>query len=302
MLITGKQKGYAAAILFSLIIGFSFMFVKIALLAANPADLLAYRFAVAFFVISIPLMLGKVKVEIERKEIPVILPLAFFYPALFFFLQTLGLVYIASADAGIILAMTPIFTVILARILLKEHTNTLQKASVLLSVGGVIFISVMNGSQVENYSFVGAALVLGSTLSVAINNVLARGLTKKYSVYTLTYIMSAFGFISFSAMSLIRHGLAGSFSDFFAPLSSTGFVVAVLYLGVLSSAGTSFLSTYAVSKMEASKVGVFSNLSSVVTIFAGYLFLHESIFWYHIAGALVIIAGVLGTNYFGRKA
>lgn len=299
-MITGRQKGYAAAILFSLIIGFSFMSVKIALVTANPTDLLAYRFAVAFAAISIPLFLKKVKVDIGIKELLAILPLAFFYPALFFFLQTLGLVHIASTEAGIIQATVPIFTLLLARIFLNEQTNGLQKAFVILSVSGVLFISVMNGIQVAAYSFVGIALILGSTMAVAINSVLARKLTKKYPVYTLTYVMTVFGFIAFTLMALIQHGLDGSFNEIFVPLRSTSFIISVLYLGILSSAGSSFLSTYAVSQIEASKMGVFNNLSTVVTIFAGYLFLQENLFWYHIVGAVVIIIGVLGTNYFGR--
>lgn len=43
-----KQKAYAAAIAYASIIGFSFLFVKIALESANPIDLLAHRFTVSF--------------------------------------------------------------------------------------------------------------------------------------------------------------------------------------------------------------------------------------------------------------
>ena len=42
-----KQKAYFAAIAYACIIGFSFLFVKIALESANAIDLLAHRFTVS---------------------------------------------------------------------------------------------------------------------------------------------------------------------------------------------------------------------------------------------------------------
>ena len=49
--------------------------------------------------------------------------------------------------------------------------------------------------------------------------------------------------------------------------------------------------------MEAAKVSVFGNLRTVVTILAGVYFLKEPLFLYHVAGSLMIILGVIGTNH-----
>lgn len=64
---------------------------------------------------------------------------------------------------------------------------------------------------------------------------------------------------------------------------------------------TSLLNNYILTKIEAAKVSVFGNLRTVVTIFAGVYFLKEQLFPYLITGSLMIILGVIGTNYTGHK-
>ena len=48
-------------------------------------------------------------------------------------------------------------------------------------------------------------------------------------------------------------------------------------------------------------MSVFANLGTVISIIAGVLILNEDIFYYHIIGSVLIISGVLGTNFLGRK-
>ncbi|MNJ75246.1 EamA-like transporter family protein [compost metagenome] len=70
----------------------------------------------------------------------------------------------------------------------------------------------------------------------------------------------------------------------------------------MSTLVTALSSNYALSKIEASKMGVFSNLSTIVSIAAGALLLGEEVRLYHIAGSVLIIAGVMGTNLLGEKS
>lgn len=297
----GIKKAYFAAILYSFIIGFSFIFVKIALIEASPMDTLAHRFTIAFIIATIIILVKKIPVKVTMRDVWTILPLTMLYPAFFFTFQVFGLVYTSSSEAGIIQATIPIFTLILATFFLKEYSGSWQKASIFLSVAGVIFIFIMNGFNVEGYSVKGTVLILLSAFSASLYNVLARKLTKKYSLFTLTYVMTAFGFITFNGIAMTNHLVENSFASFFSPFLSMSFLASILYLGVLSSLCTSFLSNYALSKMEASKMSVFSNLATLITVIAGVIFLNETLQYYHIVGTIVILTGVVGTNYFGKK-
>ncbi|WP_097015845.1 DMT family transporter [Anaerocolumna aminovalerica] len=298
---SNSTKAYLAAILYALIIGLSFLFTKIALTVTNPMNILAHRFTISFIAASIPVLLGWIKLNIRGKDILSILPLALFYPALFFAFQAFGLVYISSSEAGIIQATVPVFTMILAAVFLKESMSFLQMISLMLSVCGVIYIFLMKGIDLKSASFTGIILIILSALSSACYSVITRKVSKKYRLMDLTYIMIVIGFLSFNTISLADYIIKGTLVNYFKPFTEPLFLISILYLGILSSLITSLLTNYALSKMDATKMSVFSNLSTLITMLAGVIFLHEELKTYHIFGAIMIIIGVIGTNFFGKK-
>lgn len=48
-------------------------------------------------------------------------------------------------------------------------------------------------------------------------------------------------------------------------------------------------------------MSVFSNLATLITMIAGVIFLNEKLQYYHMLGAILILTGVIGVNYFGNK-
>ncbi|MBP2633667.1 MAG: protein of unknown function transrane [Firmicutes bacterium] len=291
------NKAYIAALLYAFIIGFSFMFVKIALTVATPLDTLAHRFSISFLAIFIFFLIKKIRFSIKFKDILAILPLALFYPALFFSFQAFGLLYTSSSEAGIIQATVPIFTLALATYFLKEHSTLWQQIFTCLSVAGVIYIFMMKGFSPELTNTRGILLILLSTLSAACYNVLARNLTQRYSLVILTYIMSLLGMLLFNGMAIVQHINNHTLMYYFTSFLNKDFLIATLYLGLFSSLGTSFLSNYALSKMEASKMSVFNNFATLVTILAGVFYLGEKLESYHFIGGAVIVIGVIGANF-----
>ncbi|KOR26562.1 DMT family transporter [Clostridium sp. L74] len=295
-----KKKAYISAILYALIIGFSFLFSKISLTFADPLDILAHRFTVSFIFAFISVLLGWIKLDITKKDFISILPLSLFYPVMFFGFQIFGLVYISSSEAGIIQATIPIFTMIFSVIFLNESPKLLQKLSIFLSVAGVIYIFFMKGVNLKSNIFIGIVLILLSALSSAGNNILAKKFSVNYKPISLTYMVICIGFIFFNVMSIINHSLNGTLNLYFKPFANPLFIVSIFYLGILSSLITSFLLNYSLSKIEASKISVFNNLSTLITIMAGVVFLGEKLQYFHIIGSSMIILGIIGTN-FGDK-
>ncbi len=298
---TAQRKAYLAAISYSLIIGLSFMFVKVALTVANPIDTLAHRFSIAFISIVIFMSFTKNRVKIGKQDIMRILPLAILYPLAFFTFQVLGLVKISSSEAGIIQATIPVFTLILASVLLKEKSSHLQLLFIGLSVAGVIFMLYMSNGGASAGNIIGSGLILLSALAVSFYNVFARKLTRQYSLITLTYMMIFCGFVIFNGVAIGNHVVNQTLPQFFKPFIHGDFVIAIFYLGILSSLVTSYLSNYALSILEASKMSVFSNLATFITILAGVILLKEAFHLYHLIGGVSIVVGVIGTNYFGNR-
>jgi len=298
---SSKTKAYFSAIVYTFIIGLSFLFVKMALSFTDPLNVLAHRFSIAFLTLWFVSLAGLVKLSISKKDILYILPISLFYPVFFFSLQVFGLVYISSSEAGIIQAIVPVFTMILASLFFKETSSSLQKAALLLSVFGVIYIFLMQGLNWESANFIGIVLIILSAFSAACYNVMAKKITKKYRLTDITYVMTLIGFLSFNILSVAEHLMHNTLGTYFSPFSHFEFVVAILYLGILSSLLTSLLSNYTLSKIAASKMSVFSNLSILITVIAGSVFLHENIEYYHLIGGSMIILGIIGINFWGPR-
>lgn len=167
-------KAYIAVTFQALIIGFSFLFVKIALKSADPISLLAHRFTLAAVCILIYSFLSPTKINVSVSDWLKIIPYSIAYPISFFLFQTLGLKIISSSEAGIVHATAPIWTLIAARIILKEQVGNLQKLLMAISVSGVILINVMNGFNFGSYSYLGFLFILISAVSFAIYNVLIK--------------------------------------------------------------------------------------------------------------------------------
>ncbi|WP_431087793.1 DMT family transporter [Paenibacillus sp. 8b26] len=297
----GLKLAYFFAVLNAAIIGFSFLFAKMALVHAHPIDTLTYRFAASFIVLSIPVALGWIKLSYRGKPLFKALLLALMYPLGFFTLQAFGLQHATSAEGGIMYAFTPVVTMIIASLFLKETTTLLQKLSIFLSVFGVVFIFIMKGSSFNLSNLGGLSMLFLTCVAFAGYSVLARSLSKHFSPAEISYFMMGIGFITFLTISLTNHIQNGTLGTFVALSSNGTFVLSIIYLGVVASLITSLTANYALSKIEASKMSVFTNLSTIVSIAAGALFIGEKITVYHLIGSLLIIAGVIGTNYLGRK-
>lgn len=293
---------YLAIILNAVIVGFSFLFTKVAIEFANPMDTLTFRFAASFAVILIPFILGRLTLDLRGKSIIKLLLLATLYPLGFFVFQTIGLQYATSSEGGILYAFTPVLTMLLAFLFLKESTTLLQKLSIVLSIFGVVFILVMKGNGLALSNLTGIILLSLSCLTFAGYSVLARSLLKTYHPAEITFLTQGIGFVVFFVISFTNHVTAGTIKTFFAPFASGSFIISVLYLGVLSSLVTALTANYALSKLEASRVSVFTSLSTLVSIAAGALLLGEEIRFYHIIGSMLIIVGVIGTNQVRRKS
>lgn len=54
------------------------------------------------------------------------------------------------------------------------------------------------------------------------------------------------------------------------------------------------------SKIEASRSAVFTNLTPIVAVIAGVVFRDEPFYWFQAVGGVMILIGVWGTNYFSQ--
>jgi len=289
---------YLAGIGYAIIFGFSFMFTREGLEHAAPFHLLGLRFATAVLTLALLRLFKIVTFTVTWPQFKTLLPLAFFQPILYFPAETLGVQLTSSSQAGMMIAAIPIFVTILAAVMLKERLRPVQYPFILASVGGVIFILAIQHQGKLETSLLGTLFLLGAVLAAACFNIASRKAGQRFSPLQTTWVMMVIGAIFFNGIALIQHLAAGALLQYFRPLPAIW--PALAFLGILSSVGAFFLVNYSLSKLPAAQGAVFSNLTTLISIFAGVAFLKESFAWYQAVGALIILAGVWGTNRFAR--
>lgn len=294
---------YLGLTLMTTIIGFSFIFVKIALRSSSPIDLLAHRFSVAAVTLFLYYLVIKRQLpRYSRSALPQLIVLSLFYPIVLFLLQTVGLQYTTASEAGIISAVAPIITVILASIILKEKNSLMQNLSVLFSVVGVVYIMYHNGLGNRSVDTLkGDIFIFLSVVSMSLYFVLGRRVTQSVNAMDVTFFMTLSASLLFNIVSLSMHINDGTVTAYFASFANREFFWSILYLGVLSSFLTSFLTNNALAVIPASQVSIFNNFSPVIAIFGGVLFLNETLYIYQIVGGIMVVIGILGVNILKKR-
>jgi drug/metabolite transporter (DMT)-like permease len=165
-----------------------------------------------------------------------------------------------------------------------------------------MFIMYKNGlGEMTGETLKGDFIILLSVFSIAIYLVLARRATRKHAAMDITFFMTVVACVLFNLLAVTQHVQQNSLPLYFAPLQNGEFLWAILYLGVLSSFLTSFLTNTALVVIPASRASIFNNLSPVITVFAGVLVLGETLRGYHLIGGLMVLLGIIGVNVLKRE-
>lgn len=289
---------YLSAGTSSIIFGLSFIFSKKALKVVDPFTLLSFRFLTASLILTLLILAGVIKVNYKNKPIKYLILLSCLEPIAYFIFETFGIKNSSSSEAGIILALIPIIVAIMSSYFLDEQKTKLQIASIVFSVLGVIFIVLMNSSSSNNSNILGVIFLFGAVMCSGFFSIVSKKISQSFNPIEITYFMMTLSAIFFNCISIISHLRLNTINNYFDPLKNKDFIISISYLGILSSIVAFFLVNFTISKIEVSKSSVFANVSTIVSIIGGVVFLNETFTYYHIIGSIMILTGVWGTNHF----
>jgi drug/metabolite transporter (DMT)-like permease len=256
--------------------------------------MLAFRFSVAFLIMTLLLIFKVIKVNYRGKNLKWLFILGLFQPILYFIFETKGIDLLPSSQAGIMIASVPMVVLALAMIFLNERTSFKRIVFIVLSILGV---AVINMNNLATGNLLGAFYLSIAVFAAAVYNVLSRKLHMAFTAIEMTYLMMGMGAIIFNAVSIINHIQNHAIADYFLPIMNIKAVIGFLYLGVLSSIVAFFVLNYYLSKVEASRVAVFANFTTVISVLAGIVLLKEPFTWQQLVGGIMILVGV----YFTQK-
>lgn len=263
---TESQKGMLAAAGAYTIFGFSYLFSKMALEVSEPMILLCVRFSVTVIVLNLLVAARVLKLDLRGKNLWGPILLGILQPVLYFIFENYGLKYTTTSFTGMVSAISPIFTAVLGAILLRERPSLRQWVGIVISVAGVILVSV-GGTGGEN-TVGGCLCLLTAYFLGSFYSLYVRRLSEKFSPFELTYVMFTVGFVFFAVLAFAQYR-GETVSMVASALTHGKFIAAVLYLGGVASCGAYMLANYSLSRLTVARSTIFGNLGTVVSVLAG---------------------------------
>ena len=317
---TTKTKALLAVILGNVIFGFSFIYSKMALQITVPSVMIAVRFLTAFLVLNLIVLVGRrIQVRVPEEErgqegdVPSLQPktrplvefslrgkplrnvllLALFQPILYFLCESYGIVYTSSAFAGTIIAVIPVAGIVFDVIFMHSKVRLRQVVCAVLSAVGVAITTI--GAEGMRSSALGLLILLGAVAAGALFYVFSKKSGNHYNALEQTYVMFALGSLVYVVFALVQ--CRGHYQELIInALGEPIFIIAVLYLGVISSVVAFISLNWGTVRVTVSEAAIFANLTTVISIFAGVVFLHESFSLFQLTGAAIIIGSVYVAN------
>ena len=281
-----------AALMTQIIFGFSFMFTKIALGFASPLTVIADRYILAFVLLTAIMLCTKTRIKFNKNTIKVII-MSLFQPVLYFIFETYGIKLTTSGFSAVMIALIPLVSMAGGMFVLGEIPSPLQFLFTGLTVCGVVIMSFAGNSE-GTVSLLGVLFLLGAVVSSAAYVITTRKLANEFTAFERTYIMTLVGMVSFVIIAFLEN--IHSPIDIITPFKSIPYTLSLLYLGIISSVAAFFLLNFASNHLPVAKTTAFSNITTVVSVVAGTLFLKEKFTIWAAVSTVMIIIGVWGVQ------
>lgn len=254
-----------------------------------------FAFSMGRWVVALMVVLPFVWSEIYAKRAVIArqLPLLFLLGVLAVTL-TNGLTYLGATvstaiNASLVNSAAPMLTFAAAFLLHRERPTGQQIQGILLSSLGVLAI-LAHGNPATlatlNFNW-GDLLYFLAVVAWAFYSVLLKRVSPELSPWALITVLFVVGIVTFLPLHLLFEDQ--SFSDI--PLTAP-VIEALFYVAFFPSILSFVCWNAAVNVIGANRAGPFNHLNALITVVLAYLFLHEEIAAYHLAGAALIFAGI----------
>jgi drug/metabolite transporter (DMT)-like permease len=190
---------------------------------------------------------------------------------------------IDAGTASMLIQISPILIAVLAVVFLGERAGAALVVGLLLAFGGVALIG-LSTSPGGNQDLLGVLLCVVAAASYAVSMVSQKPLLRRLPALQVTWTACTVGAIACLpfAGDLVRQVRT-------APASSVAWLV---LLGLFPTAIAFTTFAYALTHMDASRLGVTTYLVPPLTVLMGWLFLAETPPTLTYAGGVLCLAGV----------
>ena len=277
-----------ALIITNIIWGGASPIFKFALQNIPPFTLAFIRFFFAGLIFLPPTLKNFQKISLRQWfEIFLVGFFGVFINITFFFL---GVKKTESINVPIIASSGPVFIYLFSVLFLKEKPKLKVFFGMMVALFGVLLVILspilLDGKRLFLGEIEGNFFIVLATLGSVFATVIGRDLLKKVNPYFVT----AFSFLSSSILFLLF--VPKELMDWsFFKLNLAGWV-GIIYGVFFSSAVAYFLYYYALSKIDAQEVGLFTYINPIVAILIAMPLLSEFPTIYYLIGSILVFGGI----------
>lgn len=276
--------------------GVSYVWSKVVFEFYTPITTIFIRLLISVLVLFIFMKLtGKLQF-IKRKDLGLLVISAFFNPFLYFVGESYGLKLVSASVSAFIIATIPVFTPIFAFWFLKERLKPLPTAGLIVSFIGVLFIILRTDLSLDASPW-GIALLFLAVCSAIIYAIILKKLVVRYNPVSLIAWQELIGVMYFLPLFLYFDS-----SSFFGIRPSTNALLSLFALGIFASAIAYVLYTFIIKNMSLGKANIYVNLIPVFAAITAYFVLDETFTALKITGMILVISGVVLSQFNKRKA
>ena len=266
--------------------GWSFIATKILLDYVNPVELMGLRFIVALPALFVVVSAKRVKLKFSVKHRWQLLLGSAIITA-HFLIQITGLKYTSATNTGWIVAVTPLVLAVMSYLILKEKIGLREVLGIAVATTGIVLL--ISRGQLADLGWlqsVGDWLILATAHTWALYTIATRNLTRIYDPLAVT-----FAILLPSAAILVGYMVFTSdWSRFIAlPMEA---LLALLFLGVCSTAIAHWFWQEGVSSLGATRAGFFLYLMPLATTGLAVPYLDEQFGVLSAIGGALVLVGV----------
>lgn len=266
--------------------GTSFMFITLSLESFSPLGIVSCRVLLAALVLTGVMYLKGLRLPTAPYAWLVFLILAIVGNVLPFYLITWGQQEVSSGIAGLLMAIMPLATLILAHYLVAgESMNRFKIAGFILGITGVVIVlwpSIVGGSS----TLFSSLLILLAALAYAFNSILVRRLPQSEPMVSVAGVMIT------ASLLIVPLWLMQETPWSQEQTYTTKALLSLIWLGIGPTAIATLLLFSVIGSAGPSFLSNINYVIPVVAYFTGALILGEAIEWHSIAALSLIIFGI----------
>lgn len=213
-----------------------------------------------------------------------------------FVLFTLAYQYASAGFVGLLVALIPVATALVAHFLLDdEPLHTAKVIGLTVAFAGVAFLLLSgdSGLDADGRPLLAALLSVGAVLAIGFASVYTKSRPDSYDPLQLTWMQFAVGVVAIGATMLAWEGVP-------AGISILGWSL-IVYLTVFGSVVPFLLFYWVLQRASSTKASLVGYVVPLVALVGGILVLDEQLQVGIAVGGVLILVGVVVTDRSERK-